>query len=267
VKLSISSLSELLFDSTTIVISSSPFPLRVLVKLTVLFVSLFSSTTSLPFANTLKISSFSQLFAVWQDLNSDAKTDEGELLTLSELGIESIELSYRDESEARVDGDGDVKVLGQANINYEDGSTGLAEDTTFAQTTVEENSGEILSIGQNQSDESENESIGQAPPYADELSSAFNTAELVDQFLESNPVDDGLRSDIEQELIQIDSIQNQLLDDYQESSDEYSQIEFDETHENDLELNMELELVEAMNTESLDVAAISAVEDESSAAF
>ena len=71
-------------------------------------------------------------FAVWQDADSDGVTDEGELTSLTDLGIESIELTYRDDSEARIDGDGDVTVLGQANVNFEDGSTTTAEDVSFA---------------------------------------------------------------------------------------------------------------------------------------
>jgi hypothetical protein len=71
-------------------------------------------------------------FAVWQDRDSDGVTDEGELTSLTDLGIESIELSYRSDSERRVEGDGDVTVFGQANVNYQDGSTTIAEDASFA---------------------------------------------------------------------------------------------------------------------------------------
>jgi hypothetical protein len=71
-------------------------------------------------------------FAVWQDADSDGVTDEGELSSLTDLGIESIELTYREDSEERVDGEGDVTVFGQANVNYEDGSTTTAEDVSFA---------------------------------------------------------------------------------------------------------------------------------------
>jgi len=71
-------------------------------------------------------------FAVWQDADSDGVTDEGELSSLTDLGIESIELTYREGSEDRVDGEGDVTVFGQANVNYVDGSTTTAEDVSFA---------------------------------------------------------------------------------------------------------------------------------------
>ncbi|MEL0153286.1 MAG: hypothetical protein VW779_08695, partial [Halieaceae bacterium] len=71
-------------------------------------------------------------FAVWQDHDSDGVTDEGELTSLTDLGIESIELTYREDSDSRVDGDGDVTVFGQVNVNYEDGSTTTAEDVSFA---------------------------------------------------------------------------------------------------------------------------------------
>ena len=71
-------------------------------------------------------------FAVWQDTDSDGVTDESELSSLSDLGIESIDLTYRGDSERRVDGDGDVTVFGQVNVNYEDGSITTAEDVSFA---------------------------------------------------------------------------------------------------------------------------------------
>ncbi|WP_280551543.1 hypothetical protein, partial [Halomonas sp. 25-S5] len=71
-------------------------------------------------------------FAVWQDANSDGKTDEGELSSLYQLGVESIALDYAAVSESRTDADGDVLVHGQSQVNWMDGSVTLAEDTSFA---------------------------------------------------------------------------------------------------------------------------------------
>jgi hypothetical protein len=71
-------------------------------------------------------------FAVWQDANSDGITDEGELQTLSELGIESIDLNYSDDSEPSTAADGDVTIHGQVGVNYTDGSSTVAEDVSFA---------------------------------------------------------------------------------------------------------------------------------------
>ncbi|MFC2992796.1 hypothetical protein, partial [Halomonas tibetensis] len=76
-------------------------------------------------------------FAVWQDANSDGKTDAGELVSLGELGVESIELNYGSESEARTDADGDVIVFGQSQVNWTDGSVTIAEDASFAITASE----------------------------------------------------------------------------------------------------------------------------------
>ena len=71
-------------------------------------------------------------FAVWQDADSDGVTDEGELVSLSELGVESIALTYNDDSESGIAADGDVIVHGQSTVTFTDGSTTIAEDVTFA---------------------------------------------------------------------------------------------------------------------------------------
>ncbi|MBA6414367.1 hypothetical protein H2508_14730 [Parahaliea sp. F7430] len=73
-------------------------------------------------------------FAVWHDANSNGITDEGELLSLGELGIDSIALNYNDDSEARTDADGDVIIHGQSQVNWSDGTVSLAEDTSFTLT-------------------------------------------------------------------------------------------------------------------------------------
>jgi hypothetical protein len=71
-------------------------------------------------------------FAVWQDADSDGVTDEGELVSLSELGVESIALTYNDDSESGTAADGDVIVHGRSTVTFTDGSTTIAEDVTFA---------------------------------------------------------------------------------------------------------------------------------------
>ena len=71
-------------------------------------------------------------FAVWQDSDSDGVTDEGELVSLTELGVESIALTYSDDSESGTAADGDVIIHGQSEVVFTDGATTTAEDTTFA---------------------------------------------------------------------------------------------------------------------------------------
>ncbi len=71
-------------------------------------------------------------FGIWQDLNSDGVTDANELVSLTELGVESIELSYREDSTEGAEADGDVVIHGQASVNWADGTTTTAEDTSFA---------------------------------------------------------------------------------------------------------------------------------------
>ena len=71
-------------------------------------------------------------FAVWQDADSDGVTDEGELTSLTDLGVESIALTYADDSESGTAADGDVIIHGQSTVTFTDGSTTVAEDTSFA---------------------------------------------------------------------------------------------------------------------------------------
>jgi hypothetical protein len=70
-------------------------------------------------------------FGVWQDLNVDGIQQEGEYASLADWGIESIVLSYDDGSTAYTAAGGDVQVYGQMTVNYDDGTTGLAEDMAF----------------------------------------------------------------------------------------------------------------------------------------
>ena len=70
-------------------------------------------------------------FAIWQDADSDGVTDEGELVPLSELGIESISLTYNEDSESGTAADGDVVIHGQSTVTFTDGSTAIAEDASF----------------------------------------------------------------------------------------------------------------------------------------
>jgi hypothetical protein len=71
-------------------------------------------------------------FRVWQDKDSDGKTDEGELVSLGDLMIESIDLTYVADSQEGTAADGDVVIHGQSAVTYTDGSTTIAEDTSFA---------------------------------------------------------------------------------------------------------------------------------------
>ncbi|MFT7287622.1 MAG: hypothetical protein ACI87W_001736 [Halieaceae bacterium] len=71
-------------------------------------------------------------FAVWQDADSDGVTDEGELVSLDELGVESIALNYSDDSAASTAADGDVIIHGKSAVTFTDGTQTTAEDTSFA---------------------------------------------------------------------------------------------------------------------------------------
>ena len=71
-------------------------------------------------------------FRVWQDKDSDGQTDQGELVSLGDLMIESIDLTYAADSQKGIAADGDVVIHGQSTVTYTDGSTGIAEDASFA---------------------------------------------------------------------------------------------------------------------------------------
>ncbi|MEM6774595.1 MAG: hypothetical protein AAF640_07085, partial [Pseudomonadota bacterium] len=71
-------------------------------------------------------------FGVWQDANSNGVTDEGELRSLGELGVESIALNYSEDSVAGIAADGDVVIHGQTEVTWDDGRVSTAEDASFA---------------------------------------------------------------------------------------------------------------------------------------
>ena len=76
-------------------------------------------------------------FAIWQDANTDGISDANEIKSLAEHSIKSIDLSYQEGSESRITADGDVEVFGQLTVRYEDGTTGLAEDTAFKTSIIQ----------------------------------------------------------------------------------------------------------------------------------
>ncbi|MDF1657308.1 MAG: Ig-like domain-containing protein, partial [Verrucomicrobiales bacterium] len=68
-------------------------------------------------------------FKLWQDRDGDGEVGDGEMMTLTEAGIESLEL-VSDENSYYTAG-GDVHVHGEAGVNYADGSKGTLADATF----------------------------------------------------------------------------------------------------------------------------------------
>ena len=68
-------------------------------------------------------------FKIWQDRDGDGEVGDGEMMTLSEAGIESLELQS-DEQPYYTAG-GDVLVHGEATVHYADGSEGVLADARF----------------------------------------------------------------------------------------------------------------------------------------
>ncbi|MFX4229361.1 MAG: hypothetical protein ACFHHU_16240 [Porticoccaceae bacterium] len=70
-------------------------------------------------------------FSIWQDINSDGVSDDGEVKTLDEIGIASINLS-KDNNTLNEDG---VEVFGYGSFTWKDGTSGELADTAFAAST------------------------------------------------------------------------------------------------------------------------------------
>lgn len=69
-------------------------------------------------------------FHVWQDADEDGESDPGELRTLDEEGIESIDVVS--DGRAETAADGDVTIFGRSAFTRSDGSTGTAGDVALA---------------------------------------------------------------------------------------------------------------------------------------
>ena len=69
-------------------------------------------------------------FAAWRDANSNGRVDEGEMQSLTALGIASISLTSDGVSYSAAGGD--VTVVGTGSFAWADGSTGVLADAVFA---------------------------------------------------------------------------------------------------------------------------------------
>jgi len=68
-------------------------------------------------------------FGIWQDSNSDAKTDEGEFKSLDEMGVISIDLTHDNQSSSPADG---IWLFGESEVKFADGHTVAAGDAAFS---------------------------------------------------------------------------------------------------------------------------------------
>ncbi|SCW85133.1 VCBS repeat-containing protein [Sphingobium faniae] len=80
-------------------------------------------------------------FGIWQDANSNGKVDAGEYVSLTDAGIQSIQLVSDGRSYGAANGD--VKVLGEAVFTTVDGRTGTIGDAIFASGGRESDSGKV----------------------------------------------------------------------------------------------------------------------------
>jgi hypothetical protein len=72
-------------------------------------------------------------FRIWLDKNGDGISQQGELKTLTELGIKEIDLTPSGKVVTQSDGS---KVTGTSTVTFTDGSTTLAGDSSFAYTAT-----------------------------------------------------------------------------------------------------------------------------------
>jgi hypothetical protein len=70
-------------------------------------------------------------FGLWSDANSNGISDQGEFLSLDDLGIASISLGYQVGSSSVVGADGDVIVAGTSLVTWDDGRVTQAADASF----------------------------------------------------------------------------------------------------------------------------------------
>jgi hypothetical protein len=162
-------------------------------------------------------------FGIWTDFNADAIADPGEFKTLIEAGIASINLTS--DGQVVSAADGDVLVHGSTTYSYADGTTGLAQDVTFAALLASSGSASEPTPGS-----------GSEPVYlvAESLEPATDTftqdvvvpaeeaieagsiavADLLDQFMVENTVRDSTVVEYQQEfmLTADDSIDDFNLD-------------------------------------------------------
>jgi len=208
-------------------------------------------------------------FGVWQDTTSNGIYEDGEFASLDAWGIESISLDYVPNNNAYLDSSGDVQVYGQIDVEYEDGSTGLAEDVAFTvpqATDATTSETDALIQGDDgtmpgSSDETPTEPITGSEE-------TLTTADLVDQFLESNPVEDAIVAEIhQQDLINSENEAGMSDPDLTSETNATSVDAFEdveEVHENDLDI--EVEIVDIAMNDIVDTGNFDSGEDYSSGA-
>lgn len=195
---------------------------------------------------------------VWQDLNSNAITDPGELASLADRGIEALDLTYVPESEPSVQADGDVLVHGEAAVDYTDGSQGLLADAEFA-VDPQQTADEPAAQSQEAPEQQEAASLDQPPaapqgePAAEEDASV---ADLVDAYL--HPEADPASSSADQQpdpadvsTASVDDLVNQFIEEHPVSDESLAELALDVQDSTDDDPGSHLELDPALSSESV----------------
>ena len=185
-------------------------------------------------------------FGVWVDSNSDGVSDPGEVYSLDELGIQSVNLNYTDTSEAYEAADGEVTIYGQAEVTFDDGSTTIAEDTAFARDE------QLNEAGMN----------AEATPESSEtLYSDIAIADLVDTFLAENPVEDDTVAQMHQELMEQEPDPESDFSDSLNDQETFGEIPADDIHEEDIDIEVDIEIVDITISDMVDTSSVNTVDD------
>jgi hypothetical protein len=131
-------------------------------------------------------------FGVWQDADSDGVSDKGEFVPLSELGVDSIALTYNADSQAGKAANGDVTIHGQSTVTFNDGSTTIAEDTSFAiqAADVLSDEDELVLPGAESASAVAQRAEGEAAPEANQPDLAMAEVDLMSNLLNDNGHDE-----------------------------------------------------------------------------
>ncbi len=124
---------------------------------------------------------------VWQDADSDGQTDGGELKTLSEHGIISLDL---DANDADTSNNGNL-VFAEGEFTTSDGDTGSYVGVSFGTKGKSEFDGDILPVLNADGTETVTEPSGTLPKLGDVLGTVDPNDPSIDELVEQYADDDG----------------------------------------------------------------------------
>jgi len=147
-------------------------------------------------------------FALWVDANSNGVSDPGELISLDEAGIVSIGLSYTSDSAPYTGADGDVRVFGQSDVIFADGSTTVADDAAFAVTPIATDATSEPVVSDNDLDgidQTASESSTGSTDVVGAEPTQPSVADMVEAMLNQYPIDTETVAQAQQEIMDLEA--------------------------------------------------------------